>query len=123
MIAWPRLASGRLDIERRCLPPDVPSCPELRGCTRYATASASSSARELPIGPDGRNRPSLFPFCTATGRNAHAKSLFNSHAGMRCLMVFPPDKIGVYLDWRTQEVGIAAARSGDEALMDAYSER
>jgi hypothetical protein len=32
---------------------------------------------QLPIGPDGRNRPSLFPFGTATGRNAHAKSLFN----------------------------------------------
>ena len=24
----------------------------------------------LPIGKDGRNRPSLFPFGTATGRNA-----------------------------------------------------
>jgi hypothetical protein len=39
---------------------------------------------------------------------------------MRSFMAFPPDKIGVYLDWRTQEVGIAAARSGDKALMDAY---
>ena len=43
----------------------------------------------LPIGRDGRNRPSLFPFCTATGRNAHAKSLYNAHAGMRSFMVFP----------------------------------
>jgi DNA polymerase I-like protein with 3'-5' exonuclease and polymerase domains len=75
---------------------------------------------KLPIGRDGRNRPSLFPFGTATGRNAHAKSLYNAHAGMRSLMVFPADTIGVYLDWRTQEVGIAAALSGDQALMDAY---
>ena len=64
---------------------------------------------KLPIGRDGRNRPSLFPFGTATGRNAHAKSLYNAHAGMRSFMVFPPDTIGVYLDWRTQEVGVAAA--------------
>jgi DNA polymerase I-like protein with 3'-5' exonuclease and polymerase domains len=35
-------------------------------------------------------------------------------------MVFPPDAIGVYLDWRTQEVGIAAALSGDPQLIDAY---
>ena len=76
---------------------------------------------KLPIGRDGRNRPSLFPFCTATGRNAHAKSLFNAHASMRSFMVFPHDTIGVYLDWRTQEVGIAAARSGDEVLMADYS--
>ena len=75
----------------------------------------------LPIGPDGRNRPSLFPFCTSTGRNAHAKSLFNAHAGMRGFITFPPDKIGVYLDWRTQEIGIAAALSEDRALMDGYS--
>ena len=69
----------------------------------------------IPIGRDGRNRPSLFPFGTATGRNAQAKSLFNAHASMRSFMKFPPDKIGLYLDWRTQEVGVAAARSGDAA--------
>ena len=69
----------------------------------------------IPIGPDGRNRPSLFPFGTATGRNAQAKSLFNAHAPMRSFMKFSVDKIGLYLDWRTQEVGIAAARSGDSA--------
>jgi len=55
-----------------------------------------------------------------TGRNAHSKSLYNNHACMRSFMVFPADKIGIYLDWRTQEVGIAAALSGDQALIDAY---
>ena len=74
----------------------------------------------IPIGRDGRNRPSLFPFGTATGRNAQAKSLFNAHASMRSFMKFPADKIGLYLDWRTQEVGIAAARSGDAALAEDY---
>jgi DNA polymerase I-like protein with 3'-5' exonuclease and polymerase domains len=39
---------------------------------------------------------------------------------MRSFIVFPADHIGVYLDWRTQEVGIAATMSGDPALMDAY---
>ena len=43
----------------------------------------------IPIGRDGRNRPSLFPFGTATGRNAQAKSLFNAHASMRSFMRFP----------------------------------
>jgi DNA polymerase-1 len=74
----------------------------------------------LPIGTDARNRPSLFPFCTATGRNAHAKSLFNAHAGMRSFMVAPEGKFLVYLDWRTQEIGIGAALSEDQALMAAY---
>jgi DNA polymerase I-like protein with 3'-5' exonuclease and polymerase domains len=74
----------------------------------------------LPIGSDGRNRPSLFPFATATGRNAHAKSPFNAHAGVRSFIVFPPGSIGVYLDWRTQEVGVAAAASEDQTLKAAY---
>ena len=85
-----------------------------------ATASASLRRARIPIGRDGRNRPSLFPFGTATSRNAQAKSLFNAHASMRSFMRFESDKIGLYLDWRTQEVGIAAARSGDAALGEAY---
>jgi DNA polymerase I-like protein with 3'-5' exonuclease and polymerase domains len=74
----------------------------------------------LTIGRDGRCRPSLFPFGTATGRNAHSKSPYNAHAGVRGFMVFPVDRIGAYLDWRTQEVRIAAVRSEDPALMADY---
>ena len=40
---------------------------------------------------------------------------------MRSFMVFPANSIGAYLDWRTQEVGIAAALSGDQALINDYS--
>jgi DNA polymerase I len=36
---------------------------------------------------------------------------------MRSFMIFPENKIGAYLDWRAQEVGVAAALSGDETLM------
>src|SRR5262249_16271011 len=63
---------------------------------------------------------SLFPFCTATGRNAHAKSLFNAHAGLRSFLLSSASTILGYLDWRTQEVGIGAVASSDAALMAAY---
>jgi DNA polymerase-1 len=36
-------------------------------------------------------------------------------------MLFPPGSIGAYLDWRTQEVGIAAVLSGDQTLKDDYA--
>ena len=74
----------------------------------------------IPIGRDGSNRPSLFPFGTATGRNAQAKSLYNAHASMRSFMEFPEDTIAIYADFRTQEIGVAAARSGDEQLIADY---
>ena len=117
--AWPRLDSGRLDISGdafrlMCHVPGIEGLHALRDSLGVIVRA------RLPIGRDGRNRPSLFPFCTATGRNAHSKSLFNAHASVRSFMVFPANTIGVYLDWRTQEVGIAAALSGDQALIDAY---
>ena len=117
--AWPRLESGKLDISGDAFRM-MSYLPGIEGLHALRDSLSFIMKARLPIGRDGRNRPSLFPFCTATGRNAHAKSLFNAHAGMRSFMVFPPDKIGVYLDWRTQEVGIAAVQSGDVALMEAY---
>jgi hypothetical protein len=117
--AWPRLESGKLDISGDAfrMMYHLPGIEELHALRDSLGVVVRA---KLPIGRDGRNRASLFPFCTATGRNAHAKSLYNAHAGMRSFMVFPSDTIGVYLDWRTQEVGVAAALSGDQALIDAY---
>jgi hypothetical protein len=113
--AWPRRESGKLDTSGDAFRlmyhvPGVEKLHALRDSLGFIVKA------RLPIGRDGRNRPSLFPFGTATGRNAHARSPYNAHAGMRGFMVFPPDKIGAYLDWRTQEVGVAAAYSGDTAL-------
>jgi DNA polymerase I len=117
--AWPRLDSGRLDIDSDAFRM-MSHLPGIEGLHALRDSLGFIVKARLPIGRDGRNRPSLFPFGTATGRNAHAKSLFNAHAGMRSFMVFPPDSIGVYLDWRSQEIGVAAVQSGDAALMDAY---
>jgi DNA polymerase-1 len=118
--AWPRLESGRLDLDGDAFRlmyhvPGIEGLHALRDSLRVIAGA------KLPIGRDGRNRPSLFPFGTATGRNAHRRSLYNAHAGMRSFMVFPSDTIAVYLDWRTQEVGVAAALANDQALMDSYN--
>ena len=117
--AWPRLEGGRLNIDGDAFRM-MQHVPGIEGLHALRHSLGVILRANLPIGRDGRNRPSLFPFCTATGRNAHSKSLFNSHAGMRSFMAFPDGKIGIYLDWRTQEVGIAAALSGDPALIRSY---
>ena len=119
VLAWPRLDGGRLDTDGDAFRL-MYHVPGVEGLHALRDSLGVIVRAKLPIGRDGRNRPSLFPFGTATGRNAHAKSLYNAHAGMRSLMVFPADTIGVYLEWRTQEVGIAAALSGDQQLMADY---
>jgi len=119
--AWPRLESGALDLDSDAFRL-MSHVPGVEGLHALRDSLRTIIGAKLPIGRDGRNRPSLFPFNTATGRNAHSKSIFNAHAGLRSFMVFPPDTIGVYLDWRTQEVGIAAAESGDARLKRAYGD-
>jgi DNA polymerase I len=117
--AWPRLDSGQLDTDGDAfrLMYHIPGIEDLHALRDSLGVIVRA---KLPIGRDGRNRPSLFPFGTATGRNAHGKSLYNAHASVRSFMVFPQDTIGIYLDWRTQEVGVAAALSEDPALIGDY---
>jgi DNA polymerase-1 len=117
--AWPRLTSGRLNIDSDAFRL-MYHAPGIKGLHALRDSLGFIVKARLPIGRDGRNRPNLFPFGTATGRNAHSKSPYNAHASMRSFMVFPPGSIGFYLDWRSQEVGIAAAKSGDQNLIDDY---
>jgi len=118
--AWPRLASGELDISGDAFKL-MYHAPGIEGLHALRDSIGFINKARLPIGRDGRNRPSLFPFGTSTGRNAHRRSPFNAHAAVRSFMVFQPDTIGAYLDWRTQEIAVAAALSGDTALMNAYA--
>ena len=118
--AWPRLESDRLDTDGDAFRlmyhvPGIEQLHALRDSLRVVQTA------KLPIGRDGRNRPSLFPFGTATGRNAHRYSL--PCAGMRGFMLFPPDRIGLYLDWRTQEVAVAAARIRRSGVAGRLSRR
>jgi hypothetical protein len=120
LTGWPRLDSGRLDLSSDAFGimshvPGIDKLHALRDCLSFIVKA------RLPIGPDGRNRPSLFPFGTASSRNAHARSPYNAHAAVRSFLKFSPETTGLYLDWRTQEVGVAAARSGDRNLIDDYA--
>ena len=129
--SWPRLDSGALQIDSDAFRMMYHARPKNEDHPQWHdkaieelhalrdTLGVIMKAR-IPIGPDGRNRPSLFPFGTATGRNAQAKTLYNAHASMRSFMRSSASKILLYLDWRTQEVGVAASRSGDERLIEDY---
>src|SRR5262249_22988406 len=117
---WPRLSSGRLQLDDDAfkLMAYLPGIENLHALKDSLNVIVKAN---LPVGRDGRNRPKIFPLCTATGRNAHAKSLFNAHAGMRGFMRFDCDVIGEYDDWRTQEIGVAASLSDDQKLIEDYS--
>jgi hypothetical protein len=73
---------------------------------------------KLRCGEDGRNRYSVMPFGTLTGRNAASSNeyIFGLPAGVRPLIRPTQGCALAYCDWSAQEPRIAAALSGDKAM-------
>jgi len=72
---------------------------------------------DLAVGHDGRNRTMLSAFRARTGRNqpSNSKFIFGPSVWLRGLIKPPPGYAVAYIDWAKQEVGIAAALSGDRS--------
>ena len=77
---------------------------------------------DLSVDPDGRNRCRLRPFSSKTGRNqlSSTEFIFGPATWLRGLIKPEPGRALAYVDWSQQEFGIAAALSGDSAMIDAY---
>ena len=79
----------------------------------------------LAIGQDNRNRCLLSAFRSTSSRNqpSNSRFCFGPASWIRSL-VRPPEGYGLaYVDWSAQEIGIAAALSGDEAMQIGYAQR
>jgi DNA polymerase I len=65
---------------------------------------------DLSVGDDGRNRTPLWAFGSKTGRNqpSNSKYIFGPSVWLRGLIKPPPGYAVAYIDWSSQEVGIAA---------------
>jgi hypothetical protein len=120
-IPWVMLESGQPSLsdgtfrQMAKLYPEVSPMRELR--------SALSDLRlNDAVGHDARNRTLISPFGARTGRNtpSNSKFIFGPSVWIRSLIKPPPGCGLAYIDWCQQEFGIAAALSGDRAMMQAY---
>jgi len=124
-IAWPCHADGKLDLQDATFR-DMADTPTARAIAPLVRLRNSLSGLRLgvrlEVGTDNRNRTSLWPFRSTTGRNqpSNAKFIFGCARWLRGLIKPPPGYAIAYIDWKQQEFGIAAALSGDTAMMDAY---
>ena len=104
---------------RRRFPPDVPRARN-RGSARVARQSRRRRAGQIAHRPR-RTKPtepvSVLHRHRAKRPRQEPLQRARRHAVFHGL---PPDAIGVYLDWRTQEVGILAAHSEDQRLKNDY---
>ena len=85
---------------------------------------AINSANLSKLNQDGFIKPSLHLMTQKTGRNTHKPSegyLLNAGQVIKSLIKPKPNHCLIEVDWCQQEIGIAAALSGDKALMDIYN--
>lgn len=121
-IPWPRLDSGNLDMRDETFREMARIYPQVSPMRELRSALSEMRLANLTVGDDGCNRCLLSPFRARTGRNqpSNSRFIFGPSVWLRGL-IKPREGWGLaYVDWSQQEFGIAAALSGDLAMMDAY---
>lgn len=123
-IPWPRTESGALALDDDTFREMAKVYPEQIGPIRESRYTLSQMRlNALAVGPDGQNRVLLSMFASKTGRNQPSNSgfIFGPSCWLRSLIRPAPDRGLAYVDWSAQELGIAAALSGDARMKDAYA--
>jgi hypothetical protein len=120
-IDWPRTATGRLQLDQDTFRDMALRFPQLELLKDLRHTLAELRLEKLAVGPDRRNRVLLSPFGASTGRNtpSNSKFIFGPSVWLRGLIKPPEGRALAYIDWKSQEVYIAAALSGDRALLAA----
>jgi hypothetical protein len=121
-IPWPRLPSGALALDDNTFREMARSCPTVAPLRELRVSLAQLRLADLAVGSDGRNRCLLSAFRSKTSRNqpSNTQFIFGPAVWLRGLIRPEPDNGLAYLDWSQQEFGIAAALSGDPAMIAAY---
>ena len=121
-IAWPKYPNGTLKLDDDTFRDQVRKWPELQPLHELRVTLSGMRLTGLEVGQDGRNRCLLSPFKAVTGRNqpSNTKFIFGPARWMRGL-IKPPENYGLaYIDFASQEIGIAAALSKDERMAEGY---
>ena len=121
-IPWPRHTSGQLKLDRDVFRRMAELIPALAPLAELRQSISLLREFKLPVGDDGFARCSLIPFSTRTGRNTPPanKFIFTMPQWAR-YFIKPPVGYGcTYIDFAQEEFLIAAVRSGDKNMIQAY---
>ncbi len=121
-IPWPQTETGRLKLDDETFRQMARAHSSVAPIRELRRSLSEMRLSNLTVGEDNRNRCLLSPFGSKTGRNqpSNTKFIFGPSVWMRSLIQAPPGRGLAYIDWSQQEFGIAAALSGDAAMLDAY---
>jgi hypothetical protein len=122
-IPWPQLPSGALAMDDDTFRQMAKGYPQIAQLRELRHSLSELRLGSLAVGSDGRNRCLLSAFASKTGRNqpSNARFIFGPAVWLRGLIRPAEGHAVSYVDWSQQEFGIAAALSGDVAMMEAYT--
>ena len=120
-LPWPQLESGELELKDQVFKEMGEMFPQVEPLRQLRHTMSQLRLSDLAIGDDGRNRCMLGQFVASSGRNAPKTSqyIFGPSTWLRGLIKPEPGRALAYIDWSSQEIGIAAALSGDANLLEA----
>lgn len=121
-IPWPRTPAGRLALDSDTFRQQARKYPEVSALRELRHSLSEMKLEKLAVGSDGRNRCLLSPFASRTGRNQPSNNqfIYGPSVWLRGLIKPGRNRAVAYVDWSQQELGIAAALSGDSAMLGAY---
>lgn len=110
---WPRLESGKLDMEQETFKDMCKVYPQLEELRQLRHARNKMRTVELAVGADGRNRTVLWPFKAKTSRTQPeaSKWIFSPAVWLRSLIKPEPGMAVAYIDYSSMEFVIAAVLS------------
>jgi DNA polymerase-1 len=121
--SWPRTNTGKLALTARALGKQAKHHSELRPLQHLRDQIAELRLGRFlnTVGADGYSRCPIMPFWTRSGRNQPRGRdrvfLLSLPSWLHGLIAPPPGWGMALLDWKAQEIGIAAGLSGDPALI------
>lgn len=118
-LPWPVLESGSPKLDSDTFRDMSKAYPQLAPLKELRSSLGELRLNSIQVGSDGRNRTLISPFSSRSGRNqpSNSRFVFGPSVWIRNLIVAPEGRALAYLDWKSQEVWIAAVLSGDEAMM------
>jgi DNA polymerase I len=119
---WPKTEIGRLSKSDETMKKMAQAYPVLMPLRELNYTISKLRLERLAIGLDGRNRTSLWPFSTKTGRNAPKATeyIFGPSTWIRPLIKSREGYAIGSIDYASQEHGVAASLSGDEHMIEDH---
>lgn len=119
---WPLTETGALSQDDDTFKLMATRYPTLMPLREIRSTLIHLRELKLTVGRDGRNRFSVAPFRSVTGRNypASSKFIFGPSTWLRSLIKPEFGRALAYIDWTSAEFGIAAALSEDKRMRAAY---